>query len=202
MKQNGTPITTGKVIQYKINNGQWQRWNLSAVSLYDGDKMYLKSDDTIPISEANSIYKQFKMTGSIAATGNIMSLFNFSNTLVIYAFYRLFEGCTSLTTAPELPVTALTDSCYEYMFKGCSSLTTAPELPAYSLRQYCYNYMFYGCSKLNYVKAMFTTKEMLYRYTDGWLYNVSSTGTFVKSKSATWTNKDAGIPSGWTVQTA
>ena len=35
-----------------------------------------------------------------------------------------------------------------------------------------------------------------------WLENVSSTGTFIKSKDATWTNEHALIPSGWTVQTA
>ena len=35
-----------------------------------------------------------------------------------------------------------------------------------------------------------------------WLYNVSQTGTFVKNSVATWTNEQAGIPSGWTVQTA
>ena len=60
MAQNGTPNTsTNKVIRYKLNNGQWQNWNLSAVSLADGDKMYIKSDDTIPISETGYIYKYF-----------------------------------------------------------------------------------------------------------------------------------------------
>ena len=75
LQQNGTPNTSAnKVIQYKLNNGQWQTWDLSAISLADGDKMYIKSDDTIPISETYGIYKTFVMTGSIAASGNIMSL--------------------------------------------------------------------------------------------------------------------------------
>src|SRR5574344_1224306 len=52
MTQTGTPNTSAsKVIQYKLNNGQWQNWNMSAISLSDGDKMYLKSDDEIPIAE-------------------------------------------------------------------------------------------------------------------------------------------------------
>ena len=60
--------------------------------------------------------------------------------------------------------------------------------------------MFYGCRMLNYVKAMFTSTRG--SYTKNWLYSVSSTGTFVKNSAATWDNTAAGIPSGWTVQTA
>ena len=82
MTQKGTPNTSaGKVIQYKLNDGQWQTWDLSTVKLHDGDKMYLKSDDEIPVSETSDIHKRFIMTGSIAASGNIMSLLNFSDTL-------------------------------------------------------------------------------------------------------------------------
>ena len=61
--------------------------------------------------------------------------------------------------------------------------------------------MFKGCSKLNYVKAMFITDQSLNTYLNHWLDGVSSTGTFVKNAAATWTNKQAGIPTGWTVQT-
>ena len=34
----------------------------------------------------------------------------------------MFNGCTSLTQAPALPATTLSDSCYRDMFKGCASL--------------------------------------------------------------------------------
>ena len=94
------------------------------------------------------------------------------------------------------------------MFQGCSSLTTAPELPATTLTKYCYCYMFQKCSKLNYIKALFTTTPE-YSYTRSWVSGVSSTGTFVKNAAATWdvTGSDSipygdGIPSGWTVETA
>ena len=227
MTQNGTPNTSAnKVIQYKLNDGQWQTWDLSAVTLHDGDKMYLKSDDEIPISENFSTYKQFVMTGSIAASGNIMSLLNFSTTLTDYAFYNLFSFCASLTTSPELPATTLGESCYNYIFYECTSLTQAPALPATTLAKSCYSGMFYLCAsltqapelhvttlaescytsmfayceRLNYVKAMFT--DIPENSLTGWLNNVSSTGTFVKNASATWTNEQAGIPTGWTVQTA
>jgi len=109
-------------------------------------------------------------------------------------------GCTSLSTAPELPATTLAPSCYDYMFEGCTSLTVAPELPATSLALLCYDGMFSGCTKLNYVKALFTTiPSVLFTY--DWLSGVSPTGTFVKSSSATWDVRGAnGIPEGWTVQ--
>ena len=226
MQQNGTPNTSAnKVIQYKLNNGQWQNWDLSAVTLHDGDKMYVKSDDEIPMSESFSIYKQFDMTGSIAGSGNIMSLLNFSDTLTDYAFYNLFSYCDltsapalpattlatscymsmfvrcfKLTTAPALPATTLANACYVTMFERCYELTTAPELPATTLAMECYRYMFSGCTKLNYVKAMFTAIPS--GYLTGWLENVSPTGTFVKNSAATWDNTAAEIPSGWTVQTA
>ena len=61
--------------------------------------------------------------------------------------------------------------------------------------------MFNNCTNLNYVKALFTTDLTLGLYLRMWLNNVSPTGTFIKSKDATWTNEQAGIPTGWTVET-
>ena len=71
-----------------------------------------------------------------------------STTLAEYCYHSMFNGCSSLTTAPELPATTLADSCYYRMFNGCSSLTTAPELPATTLANSCYSEMFSGCSSL------------------------------------------------------
>ena len=60
----------------------------------------------------------------------------------------MFQGCTSLTTAPSLPATTLANYCYSNMFSGCTSLTTAPSLPATTLANGCYSNMFKGCAKL------------------------------------------------------
>ena len=231
--QEGTPtdISKGKVIQYKLNDGEWQNFN-SAVSLTAGDKMYLKSDDEIPMGESTEIYKKFKtLDGIIDVSGNIMSLLNFSTSLTPYCFYRLFnyanilraqelelpattlapncyrsmfQNCTNLSIGPSiLPATELAEGCYQAMFSNCfmyGDAKKAPELPATTLAKNCYNYMLSGCSKLNYVKAMFTDISAE-GCLNGWLSGVSSTGTFIKSKDATWSNTDAKIPSGWTVQT-
>lgn len=70
-------------------------------------------------------------------------------TTLTWSCYRyMFQGCTSLTTAPELPATALTTECYGSMFHGCTSLTTAPELPTTALANGCYRYMFQRCTSL------------------------------------------------------
>jgi len=70
------------------------------------------------------------------------------DTLVSYCYANMFQGCTGLTQAPELPATALTSNCYYGMFNGCTSLTQAPELPATVMANYCYGRMFYGCTSL------------------------------------------------------
>jgi len=166
----------------------------------------------------------------------------------------MFEGCTSLTSTPELPATTLAESCYRnmfrlctsltgvpsnigsittvmpnsaccFMFYGCSSLSTAPELPSINLRNRCYQSMFenctslvkapellttapineayynmfYGCSSLNYIKCLatgVTSADCLV-----WVGSVAASGTFIKHPAMTgWTIGTSGIPTGWTVQ--
>jgi len=75
------------------------------------------------------------MTGSIAASGNIMSLIDNGacNTTVIpndYCFFMLFDSCNSLTKGPLLPAKVLKPYCYKYLFFYCTGLTTPSELPA------------------------------------------------------------------------
>ena len=148
---------------------------------------------------------KFRKDGS-SSTGNDSLQFKIDSMVeplfAMSACTYMFAGCTSLTTPPQLPATALAETCYSYMFKGCTSLTTAPELPAETLVSGCYNYMFDGCSSLNYIKALFTTEPST-TYTNTWVNGVSSTGTFVKNPSATWTTTGVnGVPDGWTIQTA
>ena len=71
-----------------------------------------------------------------------------AKTLQAECYRHMFDGCASLTTAPELPATMLRSGCYQNMFSGCTSLTSAPELPATTLVQSCYGGMFSGCTSL------------------------------------------------------
>ena len=123
----------------------------------------------------------------------------------------MFSMCTSLTTVPELPATTLSPHCYESMFSNCTSITTAPELPAPALNYSCYANMFYNCMNLNYIKCLaidwsgFSMDD-----TTDWVYNVSSTGTFIQAEELDdmsgmlprihWSTGSSGIPEGWDVE--
>ena len=124
-----------------------------------------------------------------------------ATTLADGCYSGIFEDCTKLTTAPQLPATTLASWCYGYMFNGCTSLRTAPVLPATTLTTHCYALMFYRCKNLNYIKCLATDISA-----DGclsnWVKEVITNGTFVKNKNATWdVTGVSGIPTGWTVVT-
>lgn len=118
---------------------------------------------------------------------------------------NMFERNSHITSSPftKLHDVLPSDRCYEGMFDNCSGLIKAPELPAKILTQRCYYRMFYLCSNLNYIKMLATdisANDCLW----DWVEGVSSTGTFVKSKDATWDTTPgalgtSGVPAGWTV---
>ena len=85
----------------------------------------------------------------------------------------MFNGCTSLTTAPKLPALTLTDNCYSFMFQNCTSLTVAPELPATTLGDYCYLAMFFGCTSLTEAPELPATTLVQNCY-DGMFYGCGS----------------------------
>ena len=167
--------------------------------------VYVRGDNPDGLTKSDGWYADYHL-GFATSTeepmfceGNIMSLLGeqVNEIPCDYCFSQLFQGCTSLTTAPELPATALTSSCYAYMFYGCTSLTTAPELPATTLADNCYGAMFEGCTNLNSVTCL-ATNISANDCTNSWLYGVSSTGTFTTPASTNWPTGDDGIPSGWT----
>jgi hypothetical protein len=113
----------------------------------------------------------------------------------------MFDGCTSLSTVPTdlLSATALVKLCYAGMFQGCTRLQNAPDLPALMLTERCYDGMFYNCRNLNYIKCLARNIDAE-NCTQFWTSLVSSTGTFVKNPlMSSWTTGANGIPNGWTV---
>lgn len=92
--------------------------------------------------------------------GNIVDISQIvlpATTLTHRCYRGMFQGCTSITTAPKLPATTLASECYSYMFFYCTSLTTIPQLPATTLTNSCYLAMFYNCTAL-YVSSTQTTQ--------------------------------------------
>lgn len=203
--ENGVYLSFGgDGLYYSIDDSEW-------VSLpSDTNTPSINVGQTIKIKglnvKTNSIYGYFTINGRCKLSGTIMSIIYGDNPYEEKlpfdgCFSGAFYNCTSIVSvAPDfLPATTLTEYCYEFMFWGCTSLTTAPALPATTLASYCYKQMFDGCSKLNYIKMLATDISA----TDcllGWVYNVASTGTFVKNPNMTsLPTGPSGIPSGWTV---
>ena len=173
----------------------------TAITLNTGDKVSFRVHGRQ--KQDFNKYFVFLMTGKIEAWHNVMSMitstgFAARKNAEKYAFYGLFNGCTSLTKAPVLPANTLNESCYEYMFLGCQSLTKAPELPATYLHNNCYRSMFEGCRSLNEVRiAAATTNSTTALY--NWLKGVSATGDFYCDPNATIfpTDSASGIPANW-----
>jgi hypothetical protein len=122
-----------------------------------GDKVYFraKQDNERFVSPIYDMdygnylygYNNFEMTGKIAASGNLNTLLKADGSVLDlterdYCYANMFQNCTALTQAPELPATTLADYCYYFMFDGCTSLIKAPELPAEYLTEACYTRMF------------------------------------------------------------
>lgn len=144
-------------MQYSVNGGEWAQLIAGKAITFGGDNGTLrlrgKSDNGTATSESSYAQVFFGDNNvKVACSGDIRTLVDYENYAAVSTanarFCRLFEGCESLTSAPELPATTLADFCYYNMFRSCTSLTAAPELPATTLAEYCYYLMFYYCTSL------------------------------------------------------
>ena len=162
-------------LEFTTTETTWEPYTFGqTITLTDaGDKVYFrKADEGVAsgFSKSFTDYYQFVMTGSIAASGNVMSLID--NTCKstsfpangAYCFACLFSGCKSLASTPELPAMTLADGCYYWMFNGCTGLTSAPELPAMTLAYGCYQAMYDNCTGLKQVPALPATTMKTYCY--------------------------------------
>jgi len=144
-------------LEYSVDNGlTWLPYTIgNTITLpFVGDSVKFRGNNqTFTTTEANF---SFAMSGLIAASGNIMTLLTLDEKIDVpdYAFSTLFMNCTSLTQAPKLPATTLTQYCYAGMFLGCTSLTQAPALPATTLAVNCYMQMFAQCTALTQAPAL------------------------------------------------
>ena len=121
-------------LEYSTDESQWNPYTLGEkISLADGTFLLFRAGDqkNLTFSKGSDSYYHFEISGPVTAQGNIMSLLDrdFSTPLSTNAFFALFEGCTSLLSAPELPAEALAMNCYQRMFRGCSTLTSAYIVP-------------------------------------------------------------------------
>ena len=181
-------------IKISTDGVEWITWDGSAIQLQINDSLKVKnSKNTL---STQSTWFNFNITGKVKALGNVNSLINFSK-LSDYCFRSLFENCTGLIEAPDMPAIKLTRSCYSNMFNGCSNLEGMPYLPAKELEDYSYSFMFYGCSKLENIKIGYSGNFGI--AFNQWVGNINTTGTLFYNGTDTRTGS-SGIPSNWVVQ--
>ena len=151
----------------------------SIVLAKKGDKVMLSGYNPSGFSQAYAAYSCFMMTGKIAASGSVMSLVDGKGHSTeipsSYCFYKLFSGCTSLTKAPELPATTLTEKCYGEMFLGCTSLS-----------EIHVSFSDWGSDS----------------WTGSWVKDVAPTGTFICPYTLPLRYGESWIPKDWAVKYA
>ena len=143
-------------LEYSVNGGEWKKVVADTGVDFGGDKgnLRLRGTNTNGTASADDPYSTitFDKNVNVACTGDIRTLLNWKNYSTVETqnarFCNLFQGCSVLTSAPELPATKLAEDCYYQMFSGCTNLTAAPELPATTLENSCYRDMFRSCTKL------------------------------------------------------
>ena len=153
-ENTGTTLTvnSGETIRFKGNNSTYNNNTFSGstasfeaegniMSLIYGDDFKNK----LTISSTYAFASLFQGCANLVSAENLILP---ATTLASRCYLHMFDGCSSLTVAPELPATALAIWCYSQMFQNCTSLTTAPKLPATTLADDCYLSMFNGCRNL------------------------------------------------------
>ena len=148
----GTKVTLTKIgsppavsLEYSTG-GAWSTYTIGTeIALASVGSYVSFRGDNVTFSAPGNDYYQFVMSGSFAASGNVMSLVDSTCWSLRIpcdnCFQRLFYSSLTLVTAPLLPATALTAACYYNMFFR-SGITAPPVLPATVMMASCYQSMF------------------------------------------------------------
>ena len=215
-------------LEYSVNFREWKTVVANKKVTFGGTNgdLRLRGTNTDGTASKFNSYSTIKFTDpnvKVACTGDIRTLQDWRNynivetnnakfcslfngcsvltsapdlpatTLANECYERMFYGCTSLTSAPELKATTLANRCYFGMFSGCTSLEKAPELKATTLKSQCYESMFNGCTKLSSVTMLAPSNQISLATTDccyNWLYNAGTDPT-VKSRTLIVTDEAA-----------
>lgn len=140
-------------LQYSVDGGAWQNYTV-------GDQISLSNNQTVSFSGlnekfslTNSHYYYFSTEGegTVAVSGEVVTLISGTAITYPYSFCNLFKGNTKIVDASKMTLnsTTLTKWCYANMFKDCVNLSTGPALiKATTLKDWCCAGMFAGCTSL------------------------------------------------------
>ncbi|MGN0200456.1 MAG: leucine-rich repeat protein [Candidatus Cryptobacteroides sp.] len=218
-------LREGEYFEYSVGGGSWTRFTTTVSDIaFGGNKGDLRlrgksrqgtadiynyctisfSETNVPVNCSGDIRTMINYTDYSAVDTKevrFKGLFNGctqltsapelpATELCATCYSNMFQDCSALQSAPELPATKLSASCYYMMFSGCTSLTSAPELKAETLALYCYSSMFYGCTALSSVKMLATdvsaTSCLMY-WLDGGAGTSASTRTLTVANDNVYT---------------
>lgn len=207
LKTNGSP--TSVTLETSTNLSTWTTYTIwDTITLTNiWDKVYWRNTSTTTTwfsTDPWSNHYYFSLSGALECRWDVTYLINkkWTKTLTTSScFGGLFNSCTSLYTAPELPATELTTLCYRDMFSWCTWLTIVPVLPATTLAERCYENMFYNCTNLESLPALPATTLIgtCYQYMFGYCskIKISMTQTWEYQTPyripITWTWTEGGI---------
>ena len=124
-------------LEYSVNGGDWITLTEDSHVSFgaeDGD-LRLRGKNLEGTATDTRFYSTIAFgidNVNVACTGDIRTLLDWEKYKTVDTqkarFCWLFNGCSVLTSAPELPATTLAEQCYYSMFSGCKKLSTVTML--------------------------------------------------------------------------
>lgn len=145
-------LATNQTLESSLDGKNWSTFDTTTtISLNSGESVFVRG--ILSADNTSSDYTNFAMSGKIAASGNINTLWDYTAEdlgtgfqLKNYCGWALFNNCLSLVRVDELylPSMHLAGHCYGSMFSnvGFDADTKIEMLPATTLATGCYQYMF------------------------------------------------------------
>lgn len=155
-------------LQYSVNFGDWKEVVENDPVTFGATNGTLRLRGKNSAGTAKDSWNYATITFDkpdvkVTCTGDIRTLLDYESYKTVKTdqalFCCLFENCTAITSAPDLPAETLADKCYREMFANCKNLVKAPALPAKTLAEYCYESMFEGCTSLKKAPELPATKQ-------------------------------------------
>ena len=161
-----------------------------------GTKLDLAAGETVQFwnkNQACGYPDRFSLSGKVAASGNIQSLLDFSETCPYRGFHSIFDGQSALVAAPDMPAHTIDAEAYDSMYSGTS--VESVDIGAVDIGENAVYGMFHG-SAVKEITVHFTTWTNCYAFTRG--IN-SAEGTFYKPAELPEEYGESAIPENWNV---
>lgn len=111
-------------LEWSTDHNTWTTLSGTEAMQSVSKKLYLRGKGNTAFGKSKGV--RWQLSARAGCSGNIQTLLDWENPPTSiptsYCYASMFNGCTNLTTAPELPATILQGYCYYFMFNGCKNL--------------------------------------------------------------------------------